>query len=146
MSDRPDAFGQFATECGLRLSWIDVNAAPRDVTAPPDELERFALVTVSGKRADAAPLQTLFVSDRSDPTAPSMRDVLWWLSSDSWAIEHADREVAKWSAVYGYREESPATARLFRLHVAQADSLQALLGAAAYRELLALYQAELKSH
>jgi hypothetical protein len=73
-----------------------------------------------------------------------MRDVLWWLSADSWAIERADRELVKWSAVYGYPVESTATTRIFRLHIAQADSLQSLLGTEAYGELLGLYQAELK--
>jgi hypothetical protein len=116
------------------------------VAASPEELERYALVTVSGKRADIAPLQTLFMTDPSDSQPPSMRDVLWWLSSDSWAIERAGREMVKWSAVYGYPVESPATARIFRLHIAQADGLQALLGTEAYRELLGLYQAEAKSN
>lgn len=144
VSDQADAFVQFATERGLRLSWTDVNAAPRDVTASPDELERYTIVTVTAGSTDISPLQTIFITDQADPRPPSMRDVLWWLSSDSWAIEQAGRALSDWAGVYGYPVESPATARAFRVHMAQADSLKTLLGPDAYRELLSLYQAELK--
>ena len=144
-SDQPDAFGQFAAERGLRLSYADLNAAPRDVAAPPDELERYTLVTVTGKRADIRSLQTLFITDQADPRTPSIRDVLWWLSSDSWAIEQAERDMSKWAAVYGYPVDNPATARVFHTHLAQSDGLRELLGADAYHELLSLYQAELKN-
>lgn len=145
VSDQPDAFVQFATERGLRLAWADVNAAPRDVTASPDELERYAIVTVTGSGPDMSPLQTLFITDQADPRSPSMRDVLWWLSSDSWAIERSGRELNHWANVYGYPVESPATARTFHLHIAQADGLKTLLGPDAYHELLSLYQAELRN-
>jgi len=145
VSDQPDAFMQFAMERGLRLSCADLNAAPRDVTAPPDELERYWLVTVTGKHADIGPLQTLFIMDQADPRPPSMRDALWWLSSDSWAVEHAGREMSNWANVYGYPTGSPATERVFRLHIAQADGLRALLGGDDYRQLLNLYQAEVQN-
>lgn len=138
-----DSFSQFAAENGLRLAAADVVAAPRDVAAPPSELERYTLATVTSGRADRAPVILLFVSEQSAPHPPSMRDVLWWLAADSWAVENAGRAIDVWADTYAYAASDVATLRLFRLHVAQADRLESLLGRDAYRDLLALYRAEL---
>lgn len=138
-----DSFSEFATENGLRLAASDVAAAPRDVAAPPSELERYTLVTMTSRRADRTPVILLFVSEQSAPHAPSMRDVLWWLAADSWAVEHSGRTIDVWAEIYAYPASDIATLRLFRLHVSQADRLESLLGSDAYRDLLALYRSEL---
>ena len=143
-SDRPDPFVDFATQRGLRISTADLPAVPRDVLAPPSDLQWYTLVTLSGASADSVPIQTLFITEASDPRPASVRDLLWWLSSDCWALEQADREYAGWAATYHYPADDPATQRLFQVHIEQASLLIATLGERAYRELLALYVAEIK--
>jgi hypothetical protein len=83
------------------------------------------------------------VSEQAAPYPPSIREVLWWLAADSWAVEHAGRAIDAWAGIYGFTATDPATLRLFRLHVAQADRVARLLGGSAYRDLLALYRTEL---
>lgn len=141
-SDRPDPFVRFATQRGLQMSAVDLPAAPRDVLAPPCDLEWHTLVTLSRTREEAVSINALFVTQASDPRPPSLRDVLWWLSADSWAVEESDRDLGHWSATYRYPDDDPATLRLFRLHVEQAKALSTLLGETAYRALLAIYEAE----
>lgn len=141
-SDRPDPFVRFATQRGLQMSAVDLPAAPRDVLAPPSDLEWYTLVTLSRTREKDVSIHALFVTQASDPRPPSMRDVLWWLSADSWAIEQSARDLDHWSATYRYLDDDPATLRLFRLHVEQAKALETILGEAAYRDLLAIYEAE----
>lgn len=72
-----------------------------------------------------------------------MRDVLWWLAGDAWAVERArgDREV--WAATYGYPPTDAATARLFERHTRQTACLAALLGRSDYARLVALYDADI---
>lgn len=142
VSDQPDAFCEFARSRGLEFSAADISAAPRDVTADPDELERHRLVSLSSRTSDRQ-IQILFTTDQLDTRPISMRDVLWWLSSDSWAIEQAERDLSRWAALYHQSADRAGTRRLFQLHVRQADDLRDLLGAADYRVLLSLYQAEL---
>lgn len=141
--DRSDQFADFAARYGLRVEREELPTAPRDVVAPPRELELHTLLTLRSRRADAEPLRTLFTSDASELRTPSIRDTLWWLSSDSWAIEHSGRDVRQWSATYGYPDAEPATLRLFRMHLRQAEKLALLLGDTCYRELLAIYEAEI---
>lgn len=140
--DRPDPFFSFAGKHGLRITTEDLSAVPRDVLAQPADLERHVLVALSGGRADADALHALYVSDACDAREVSFRDALWWLAADCWAVEQAARDYARWSDIYGYASESPATLRLFRLHTRQADGLQQLVGSEGYRELLGLYQEE----
>lgn len=142
-SDRPDAFVRFAAHCGLRMSAVDLPAAPRDVLAPPRDLEWHILVTLSRASEVEPPIHTLFVTEASDLRPLSLRDVLWWLSADSWAVEQVARDFHRWSATYRYPDDDPATLRLFRLHVEQAKVLAALLGEPGYQELLAIYESEL---
>jgi len=141
--DVSDPFVRFATQRGLQMSAIDLSAAPRDVLAPPCDLEWHTLVTLSLTREEEISIHALFVTQASDPRPPSMRDVLWWLSADSWAVEQSARDLGDWSATYRYPDGDPATLRLFRLHVEQAKALRTLLGETTYRELLAIYEAEL---
>jgi hypothetical protein len=141
--DRSDQFADFAARHGLSVEREELPNAPRDVVAPPRELELHTLLTLRSGRADAEPLRMVFVSDAADPRMPSIRDALWWLSSDSWAIEHSGRNPRQWAATYGYPDAEPTTIRLFRLHLRQADSLTELLGGSVYRELLAIYEAEI---
>lgn len=144
--DRPDPFARFAARCGVQISKADLSAVPRDVLAQPTDLTRHTLVTLTVSRAGASSVQTLFLTEASDPRPVTVRDVLWWLSSDSWAIEQADRDFTRWAAVHRYRAEDPATLRLFTLHVEQADALTSLLGDAAYRESLRLYESEIETN
>jgi len=144
--DRPDPFTRFAARCGVQISTADLSAVPRDVLAQPTDLSCHTLVTLTGSRADASSVRTLFLTEASDPRLITVRDVLWWLSSDSWAIEEANRDFGRWAAVHRYRDEEPATLRLFTLHLEQADALAALLGDAAYRELLRLYESEITTN
>ena len=140
--ERPDPFFSFAGKHGLRITTEELSAMPRDVLAQPADLERYVLVVLSGARADAVALHALNVSEACDPREVSFRDALWWLAADSWALEQAARDYARWSEIYGYASENPATLRLFRLHARQADGLQLLVGLEGYGELLGLYQEE----
>ncbi len=142
---RSDRFADFAARHGLHIEREELAASPRDVVAPPHELESHTLVTLHGPKADAAPVRTLFVSEPTDSRAPSVRDALWWLASDSWAVERAERDCRTWAATYRYPDAEPATARLFRLHVGQADNLAGLLGETLYQELHALYESEVST-
>ena len=140
--DRPDPFFSFADKHCLRITTEDLSAVPRDVLAQPADLERHVFVVLSGARADMPALRALHVSEACDPREVSFRDALWWLAADSWAVEQAGRDYGRWSDIYGYASENPATLRLFRLHTRQADDLQRLVGVEGYRELLGLYQEE----
>ena len=139
MASRSDPFEGFATECGLRLSTEELSAAPRDVLAPGSDQDRYFLVTITGRRADSAELRSLFVTG-ADEAAPSTRDFLWWLASDSWAIEDSHRDFHTWVATHSQRADDPAALHLFELHSRQADNARALLGDAMYRKLLSLYE------
>jgi len=141
-SDRSDSFSRFAAHHRLQISTAELSIAPRDVVAPPSELGRHTLVTLSGPRADAESLQLLFVTEASDLRPVSVRDALWWLVSDSWAIEQAERDFTRWAATYQYPDGDPASLRLFQLHSEQRDALMALLGESAYQDLLRVYEVD----
>ena len=141
-SDSPDPFVRLATRCGLEMSIAELHVVPRDVLAPPGDIGRHTLVTLGRPESVASLLRVLFVTEAEDSRPVSMRDVLWWLCSDSWAVEKADRDFAHWIALYNYPDDDRAAARLFELHVEQATALSALLGEPAYKELLSVYQTE----
>ena len=138
-----DEVDRLATACGLTLTAEALYSAPRDVASPPAEMEQHHLVTLKrhGGRGDV--IRMVFVSPLLDADAPTLRDVLWWLAGDAWAIERAGATLDTWAAIHGYPLEDPAVAQLFARHVTQASSLQAWLGEDAYRALLAAYAAEI---
>ncbi len=134
-----DPFARFVSEHGLRLATVDILASPRDTAAPADDLEWHTLVTLSAAEPDRGPVHAVFVSEAADCRVLSPRDVLWWLASDSWLVEQAQRQPAQWIALNRYSDGETAH-RLFRLHLALAVALEGLLGRAAYRTLLDLYR------
>jgi hypothetical protein len=144
-ADGSDPFVRLATRCGLEMSTVEVSTIPRDVLAPPADLEWHTLMTLARPGTDCAPIQTICVSDSADRRPPSIRDALWWLASDSWALDHVERDFRRWAATYNYSVDDPATARLFQLHLDRAMALAALLGDAAYSELLAVYTTQIGS-
>lgn len=144
-TDRPDPFVQFADRHRVELSMEPLPGIPRDIAAPPRDQEAFVLITCSAARADAEPLRLVFVSSAAEDRAATVRDGLWWLAADSWAVERAGGDFGSWCAIYDYPDDDPATIRLFRLHADQARRLCWMLGEAVYQELLALYASELRS-
>ena len=136
-----DPFQAFATAIGLQVTTEELSAAPRDVLAPPADQDRYFLITLALPPDTSRAVRTLFVTG-SNESPPSTRDVLWWLASDSWAVEEAGRNYQRWATTYRYSADDPAGVRLFRSHANQAGAARALLGEAAYRQLLNLYQAE----
>lgn len=143
--DGSDPFVQFATRCGLQMSMSEVSAVPRDVLAPPVQLEWHTLMTLDRPGSDRPAIQTIFISEVADRRPPSIRDALWWLASDCWVLEHAERDYHRWAATYDYSAEGPATARLFQLQLERAKALTVLLGEPAYNELLTVYAREIRS-
>ena len=74
-----------------------------------------------------------------------MRDALWWLAADAWAIERADGDMERWASTYDYPLESAATKRLFERQLRQTSTLRALLCGDQYRQLLELYEGEVSA-
>lgn len=144
-SAHPDPFEQFLANHGLQITTEELAAYPRDVLAPPAELDRHVLVTLASLKGNTAPLHSLFVVAATDTRPASTRDVMWWLAADSWACERARHDLPRWAASYGYSIEDPTTESLMQLHARQARALSALLGTKAYDELLRLYEDELGS-
>lgn len=156
-SSTPDPFGELAARCGLRVATAEpLYAVPRDLLSPPSEAEQQVLVTLaSARRPDAAPVRVLFAAPLAagaespvadSPVAESsvaVRDVLWWLAGDAWAVERARGDVAAWSAIHAYPPADPAAPRLYALHRRQADALRALLGEPDYDALLDAYAREI---
>lgn len=138
----PDPFERFAAECGLRLTCDELCTAPRDVLTPLDEAERHVLVTVSADDAHAPGVKLIFSAPLAAEGAPPLRDVLWWIAGDAWAIERSRGAAGVWAATYGYPPEEIVTARLYACHARQAAALRALLGPAAYERLVALYDTD----
>jgi hypothetical protein len=144
MVSRPDPFEQFAARNQLQIAIAEVSAAPRDVLAQPSDLERYLVATLTRASDMASAVRMLFVTDATVRYQPTVRDVLWWLSSDSWAIEQGGREYSRWAATYGYQDDDAAALHLFQLHHTQAIALGTLLGGE-YTTLLALYESEVAS-
>jgi hypothetical protein len=142
-SANTDPFEQFVASYGLQILTEELAAYPRDVLAAPGELDRHVLVTLASGASDPAPVRSLFVVAAADHRPASTRDVMWWLSADSWACERAGHDLDRWAASYGYATDDPATVSLMQLHERQARALSALMGPVAYAALLKLYEEEL---
>lgn len=136
-----DPFERLAAECGLTLAAEALYSAPRDVASPPLEMDQHYLVTLTPASSDAV-IRIVFTTPLSDPATPTVRDILWWLAADAWAVERAGGAFAEWTALHGYPAQDPASARLFSQHVNQASSLAGLIGNDCYSRLLAAYAAE----
>lgn len=136
-----DPFERLAAECGLTLAAEALYSAPRDVGSPPQEMDQQYLVTLTAGSSEAA-LRVVFTVPLSDPAPPTLRDILWWLGADAWAIERAGGVLGEWTALHGYPAQDPASARLFSQHVTQASSLAGLIGNDCFSRLLAAYAAE----
>lgn len=138
-----DEVERLAVACGLTLTAEPLYAAPRDLASPPSEMEQHHLVTLARRGGTGNTMRLVFVTPLGEPAAPTLRDVLWWLAGDAWAIERAGSTRDQWAAIHGYPLEDPGTAQLFARHVTQASALNAWLGAEAYRSLVAAYAAEI---
>ena len=144
----PDPFDRFSAECSLRRTCEDLCTAPRDLLAPLSEAEQHYVVTLEGPASDsgaARPVRLVFATPLSEAASPSMRDILWWLAGDAWAIERAGGKLAAWASTYGYSADDPLAKRLFERCTRQVRGLSTLLGEADYQRLLALYEASLSS-
>ena len=140
-STSPDVFERFAAQCQLQLRAEPLVAAPRDVLADIDEAEQHYLVTLTSRMSDAS-VTSVFIKPTIDPSFPDVRDVLWWLAADSWAVRQSGGELERWARVYRYPPHAESTARVFERHVAQSEALERLLGQIGYDRLLSLYDAE----
>lgn len=140
-----DAFEALARSCDLNCRAQPICSAPRDVLAPLDATEQHYLVSLSkrGNRAQDRRVRMVFAKPLTESGTPTVREVLWWLAGDAFALEQADGQLAPWAASYGHAPEDPGADRLFQLHRDQADQLRTLLGEVAYRRLLELYVDEL---
>jgi hypothetical protein len=142
MPSTPDeAFANFAARCHLQLRADPLVRAPRDVLAAPAKSDQYYLVTLTG-HASGASVRSVFVTLVADPSPPGVRDVLWWLAADAWAVRQSGRDLARWAREYRYPTNDEVTFRLFKQHLAQNDALELLLGQADYDRLLALQEAE----
>lgn len=139
------SFEQFATDCGLRMTPELLYAAPRDVLAPLDEADEYVLMTVRGPLGDAPSVRLLFMTSAADAVSPTIRDALWWLAADAWAIERANGNVERWAGLYGYPPHDPVTKRHFARQSRQTEELRALLGMADFQRLLGLYEQEVSA-
>lgn len=137
-----DDFERFADECALRLTAEPLCVAPRDVLASLDELDQHFLVTLTRPGFAESPVRLVFLTPVSTSGGPAMRDVLWWVAGDAWALDRADHNLTEWAATYGYPEADDATVWLFEQARRQAAALAKLLGDSNLRRLLNLYEAE----
>ena len=136
-----DPFEQLAAECGLRVSVERLSLAPRDLAAPPDEAERSYLVTLMGAEGGVA-ARLVFVTSLREANAPGLRDALWWLASDAWAIERSGGDVGNWAATHNLTSTTTVATAEFDYYRTQARMLAAGLGDETYRRLLDLYGSE----
>jgi hypothetical protein len=136
-----DPFEQLAAECGLRVSVERLSLAPRDLAAPPEEAEGSYLVTLTGAEGGVA-ARLVFVTSLYEASAPGLRDALWWLAGDAWAIESSAGDVGTWAATYNLTSSATVATAEFDYYNMQARMLAAGLGDETYRRLLDLYRAE----
>lgn len=134
-----DPFDELATDCGLRVAVERISLAPRDLAAPADEVEQCYLITVAGAEGGSV-ARLAFVRALQDPSPPSVRDALWWLASDAWAVERSSGDITKWAAIQRLTPTDTAVGRDFEHYSAQSRALALALGAAAYQRLLAIYE------
>lgn len=137
-----DPIEQFAEGCALRMDAEPLSVAPRDVLAPLDSVEQHFLVTLTRAGADSPPVRLVFLTPISSGGEPSLRNVLWWVAGDAWAIAQGDGELVRWAATYGYPPDAEATAWLFEQASRQAAALRALLGDSDMQRLMTLYEAD----
>ena len=138
-----DPFELLATECGLRLSAERLSLAPRDLVAPPEEAECSYLLTLSGPEGGAA-ARLVFVTSLGETKAPSLRDALWWLATDAWAIERSAGDVAAWAATHRLTNAATIAIGEFNHYKTQARLLATALGEEKYRRLLDAYDREVR--
>jgi len=139
------SFEAFARHCDLACRAERIGAAPRDLLAPLHAAEQHYLVFLSKRDTpETGPVvRMVFAKPLTDPDGPALRDVLWWLAGDAFAVDQADGQLAPWAASYGHPPHSPESARLFEVQREQTHQLRILLGEVAYRRLLELYESEL---
>ena len=140
MSVSRDPFEAFAKRHGLRIRAESVYSAPRDVLHPPSDSDQAFLITLHRQSRPHDSLSLVYFLPMTEEAPPAVRDVLWWLAADGWAMEEAQNEVAVWANGYGYSIKDQATARLFSAHKRQHAALKRLLGDSQYAELLGLYR------
>lgn len=145
MSVPRDPFEAFAQRCGLRVRAEPVYSAPRDVLHPPADSDQAFLVTLHRERRPDETLSFVYFLPMTEERPPGIREVLWWLAADGWAIQEAQNELAVWAAGNGYSAEEQATARLFLTHRRQHTALRKLLGDGGHAELLGLHCSEVKA-
>lgn len=146
-----DPFAQLAAESELLLQADALYHAPHDALESPGEADRAYLVTLTaGSISTEHTLRLVFLATpipiadggpaaNASDTPPTMRDVLWWLAADAWAVEHAKRDPATWAAHHAFDARAPATQRRFDQLLRQATTLSTLLGAQNYARLLDLH-------
>lgn len=117
--------------------------APRDVLAPIEGVEQHFLVSLSRAESRGEPVRLVFVTSLSEQGGPSIRDVLWWVAGDAWAVERAEQKPDLWAATYGYPIDGEATNWLFEQALRQRHAMAALLGEDDMQRLLALYESEI---
>jgi hypothetical protein len=138
-----DPFVQFASDHGLLLRAEPLPVAPRNLLNPINAVEQHFLVELSRSHAPpGAAVRLIFALPAAGGGTPLMREVLWWLAGDAWAIDRCGGHMDEWAAAYGYPSGKAATTRLFELHRKQAQALVDVLGEFGYRRLLAIYEAE----
>jgi len=137
----PDSFERFAEQFDLRIDAEPLCVAPRDVLAPLDDVDQHFLVTLT-RSGSESPVQLVFLTPVRTSGGPAIRDVLWWVAGDAWALDRADHNLTEWAATYGYPETDEATTWLFEQARRQATALAKLLGDSNLRRLLDLYEAE----
>ena len=141
-SSLSDPFERIAAECGLQMTAEALYAAPRDVMSPPPESDQHFLITIGREQRESAPLRLIFETPLSEPAGPSIREVLWWLAGDAWAVDQAGGRLDAWASSHGFSPRDVATKRLFERHLCQVAALKTLLGDDEYRRLLSLYSAD----
>ena len=134
-----DPFEQLAAACGLRISVERISLAPRDLAAPPDESEGCYLITVRGPEGSTA-ARLAFVRALQDPNPPRVRDALWWLASDAWAVERSGGDVTRWATIQRLTLTDTTVEREFEHYSAQSRTLASAIGSDAYQQLLAAYE------
>ena len=141
MSVVRDPFEAFAERSGLRLRAQSIYSAPRDVLHPPSDSEQTFLVTLHKEGQQDKSIALVFLLSMAEERSPGVREVLWWLAADAWALEQSNGRINDWAAGYSYAADT-ATKRLFEIHSRQTAALRELVGPDAFRKLLELYSAE----
>jgi hypothetical protein len=107
--------------------------------APPEEADRSYLVTLIGAEGGTA-ARLVIVTSLLESRLPGLREALWWLASDAWAIERSAGDVAKWAASHGLTNAATIATAEFDHYGTQARLLAAVLGEDTYRRLLDAYE------